>query len=191
MWGHVSLVSVLSHQNVLCCGLTPKENESLALQGIQFAWHNLAPYNKRAKKFWFSWNVRLRFTTNLNAPYGLFKITRVLSINHTVSTILHCWYLILLTPNIRHVSKCSSPNSPLITFSEHTDVWGVCRTYVSWGCHVYSVLSVWYGLGLTRALYCTYCMCFLWASIFDLFTEIQQKNKWSLPFLKFPPLLRV
>lgn len=112
MWGHVSLVSVLSHQNALCCGLTPKENESLALQGIQFAWHNLAPYNKRAKKFWFSWNVRLRFTTNLNAPYGLFKITRVLSINHTVSTILHCWYLILLTPNIRHVSKCSSPNSP-------------------------------------------------------------------------------
>lgn len=56
------------------------------------------------------------------------------------SIFLHRWYIILLTPNIRHVSKCSSPNWPLITFAEHTYVWGVCWTYLSWGCHVCSGL---------------------------------------------------
>lgn len=60
-------------------------------------------------------------TADLNAHYGLYN--RVSVTPHAVSTILHCWYIVLLTPNIRHVSKCPPTNWPLITFSEHTDVW--------------------------------------------------------------------
>lgn len=102
---------------------------------------------------------RLRFPTNLNKPQyimdSLPSAVYWISTIHS-STFLHSWYLILLTPNIRHVSKCSSPNWPLITFAEYTDVWGVCWTYLSWGCHVCSVLSLWYGLNHISASYCLY-----------------------------------
>lgn len=103
------------------------------------------------------WIVRLRFTSSLDALEHLMdSLTLAAYINCTISTFLYNWYLILLTPNIRHVSKCSSPNWPLITFAEHTDVWGVCQTYPSWGCHVCSALAVWCNLSFNSIILSIY-----------------------------------
>lgn len=110
---------------------------------------------------------------------GLFNISSVLNINKTISSSPHCWYLILLTSNIRHVSKCSSPNWPLITFAEHTDVWGVWQTYLSWGCHVCSVL-----LPQPKVSH----IHFLGFCIFHVLPGLNVFLLCNLPFTMFHPL---